>query len=87
MITRALCRKRPGTAAFRAEIFVVLTTTDHKVLSKKSDRGTIIDALSWYRNWQHHGCILTCVKQNFTRNPEKLAKVPGAREETTSHLQ
>ena len=25
-------------------------------------------------------------KQNFTRNPEKLAKVPGAREETKSHL-
>ena len=25
-------------------------------------------------------------KQNFTRNPEKLAKVPGTREETTSHL-
>ena len=25
-------------------------------------------------------------KQNFTRNPEKLAKVPGTREETKSHL-
>ena len=25
-------------------------------------------------------------KQNFTRNPEKLAKVPGAREETKSHF-
>ena len=25
-------------------------------------------------------------KQNFTRNPEELAKVPGAREETKSHL-
>ena len=25
-------------------------------------------------------------KQNFTRNPEKLAKVPGTREETISHL-
>ena len=24
-------------------------------------------------------------KQNFTRNPEKLAKVPGTREETKSH--
>ena len=26
-------------------------------------------------------------KQNFTRNPKKLAKVPGTREETKSHLQ
>ena len=26
-------------------------------------------------------------KQNFTRNPAQLAKVPGAREETKSHLQ
>ena len=25
-------------------------------------------------------------KQNFTRNPEKLAKVPGARQESKSHL-
>ena len=25
-------------------------------------------------------------KQNFTRKPEKLAKVPGTREETKSHL-
>ena len=25
-------------------------------------------------------------KQNFTINPEKLAKVAGAREETKSHL-
>ena len=25
-------------------------------------------------------------KQNFTRNPEKLAKVLGTREETKSHL-
>ena len=25
-------------------------------------------------------------KQHFTRNPEKLEKVPGAREETKSHL-
>ena len=25
-------------------------------------------------------------KQDFTRNPEKLAKVPGNREETKSHL-
>ena len=25
-------------------------------------------------------------KQDFTRNPEKLAKVPGTREETKSHL-
>ena len=27
-----------------------------------------------------------CKIQNFTRNPEKLAKVPGTREETKSHL-
>ena len=29
---------------------------------------------------------LSVQKQNFTRNPEKLAKVPGTREETKSHL-
>ena len=29
---------------------------------------------------------VTVQEQDFTRNPEKLAKVPGAREETKSPL-
>ena len=33
-----------------------------------------------------HEPVVSVQKQNFTRNPEKLAKVPGTREETKSHL-
>ena len=30
--------------------------------------------------------VVSVQDKNFTRNPEKLAKVPGAREETKSHF-
>ena len=30
--------------------------------------------------------VISVQKQNFTRNPEKLAKVPGTRQESQSHL-
>ena len=86
-ITRAPCRRRKGGAVPRADNFGDLITADHKVLSDNCEsrnnhrlrsRGT---GSSYSMD---PGVSLQ--KQNFTRNPEKLAKVPGAREETKSHL-
>ena len=85
-ITRALCRRHNGGAVPRAEYFGDLITADHKVLSegcesRNNHRSTVVVqdlATQWV---QSYPC-----KTNFTRNPEKLAKIPGAREETKSHL-
>ena len=86
-ITRALCRRRNGRAVPRAVNFGDLITADHKGpkrqlrVSKQSSirsRGTGSSYL------MDPG--VSVQKQNFTRNPEKLAKVPGTREETKSHL-
>ena len=63
-----------------------LITADHKVLSdncqsRNNHRYAVVVqdlATQWI---QAYPC-----KNNFTRNPEKLAKVPGTREETKSHL-
>ena len=46
----------------------------------------IIDTLWWYKIWQLSGYNPTRVKQKITGNPEELAKVLGADEETKSHL-
>ena len=85
-ITRAPCRRRNGEAVPRAANFGDLITANHKVLSDNCES----------RN--NHRCSrgagsshsmdpgVSVQKQNFTRNPEKLAKVPGTREETKSHL-
>ena len=64
-----------------------LITADHKVLSdscesRNNHRYAFVVhdlATQWIQAYQ-------CKKQNFTRNPKKLAKVPGTREETKSHL-
>ena len=86
-ITRAPCRRRKGEAVPRADNFGDLITADHKVLSdncesRNNHRYAVVVqdlATQWIQAYP-------CKKQNFTRNPEKLAKVPGAREETKSHL-
>ena len=87
-ITRAPCRRRNGEAVPRAANFGDLITADHKVLSdncesRNNHRYAVVVqdlATQWI---QAYPCKK---KQNFTRNPEKLAKVPGKREETKSHL-
>ena len=85
-ITRAPCRRRNGEAVPRAVNFGDLITADHKVLSDNCES----------RNNHRYAVVVQVIhsmdpgvsvrKQNFTRNPEKLAKVPGTREETKSHL-
>ena len=86
-ITRAPCRRRNGGAVPRAENFGDLITADHKVLSdncesRNNHRYAVVVqdlATQWIQAYP-------CKNQNFTRNPETLAKVPGTREETKSHL-
>ena len=86
-ITRAPCRRRNGEAVPRADNFGDLITADHKVLSdncesRNNHRYAVVVqdlATQWIQAYP-------CKKQDFTRNPEKLAKVPGTREETKSHL-
>ena len=86
-ITRAPCRRRKGEAVPRADNFGDLITADHKVLSdncesRNNHRYAVVVqdlATQWIQAYP-------CKKQNFTRNPEKRAKVPGAREEAKSHL-
>ena len=85
-ITRAPCRRRNGEAVPRAENFGDLITADHKVLSdncesRNNHRYAVVVqdlATQWIQAYP-------CKNKNFTRNPEKLAKVPGARPETWSH--
>ena len=79
-ITRAPCRRRIGGAVPRAEIFGDLITADHKVLSESREsrnnhRYAIVVqdlATQWIQSYP-------CKNKNFTRNPENLAKVLGAR--------
>ena len=86
-ITRAPCRTRNGEAVPRAANFGDLITADHKVLSdncesRNNHRFAVVVqdlATQWIQAYP-------CKNKNFTRNPEKLAKVPGTREETKSHL-
>ena len=81
-ITRAPCRSN-GEAVPRAANFGDLITADHKVLSdncesRNNHRYAVVVqdlATQWIQAYP-------CKK----RNPEKLAKVPGTREETKSHL-
>ena len=85
-ITRAPCRRRSGETVLRAVIFGDLKTADHKVLSDNCES----------RNNHRYAVVVqashsmdpgvSVQKQNFTRNPEKLAKVHGTREEAKSHL-
>ena len=77
-ITRAPCRRRNGEVVSRAVNFGDLITADHKVLSdncesRNNHRYAVVVqdlATQWIQAYP-------CKKQNFKRNPEKLAKVPG----------
>ena len=92
-ITRAPCRKRKGEAVPRADNFGDLITTDHKVLSDNfesrnnhriSKQSSLPSRVTGFSYSMDRG--VSVQKQKFTRNPKKLAKVPGTREETKSHL-
>ena len=86
-ITRAPCRRRNGEAVPRAVNFGDLITADHKVLSdnckSRNNHRYAVVVQAGSSHSMDPG--VSVQKQNFTRNPEKLAKVPGTREETTSH--
>ena len=78
-ITRAPCRRRNGEAVLRAEKFCHLITADHKVLSdlRISKQSPLCSRGAGLSHPMDPG--ISVQDQNFTRNPEKLAKVPGAR--------
>ena len=86
-ITRAPCRRRNGEAVPRAAHFGDLITADHKVLSENCESRNnhryavvVLDlATQWIQSYP-------CKTKTSQENPEKLAKVPGTREETKSHL-
>ena len=84
---RAPCRRRKGEAVPRADNFGDLITADHKVLSdnceSRNNHRYAVAVQDLATQWIQ---AYPCKKKNFTRNPEKLAKVLGAREETKSHL-
>ena len=85
-ITRAPCRRRKGEAVPRADNFGDLITADHKVLSdnresRNNHRYAVVVqdlATQWI---QAYPC-----KNKTSQETQKLAKVPGTREETKSHL-
>ena len=85
-ITRAPCRRRKGEAVPRADNFFDLTTADRgpKRQLRVSKQSSLRSRGAGFSYSMDPG--VSVQKQNFTRNPEKLAKVPGAREETKSHL-
>ena len=78
-ITKAPCRRRNGEAAPRADKYGDLITADYKVLSDNCES----------RNNHRYAVVVqdlvtmdpdvSVQKQNFIRNPEKLAKVVGTR--------
>ena len=71
----------------RAVNFGDLITADHKVLSDNCEsRNNHRYAVPGAGSSHSMDPGVSVQKQNFTRNPEKLAKVPGTREETKSHL-
>ena len=86
-ITRAPCRRRNGGAVPRAENFGDLIKADRKVLSdncesRNNHRYAVVVqdlATQWIQAYP-------CKTKTSQETPEKLAKVPGTREETKSHL-
>ena len=82
-ITRAACRRRNSGAVPRAEIFGDLITADHKVLSdncesRNNHRYAVMVqdlATQWIQSYP-------CRTKTSQETTEKLAKVPGADEET-----
>ena len=86
-ITRDPCRRRNGEAVLRAAKFWWLDNSRSQGLKwqlRISKQSPICSRGAGPSHPMDPGVFVQ--KQNFTRNPEKLAKVPGTREETKSHL-
>ena len=86
-ITRGPCRRRNGEAVPRAVNFGDLITGRSQGPKRQlriSQQSSIRSRGAGSSHSMDPG--VSVQKQNFTRNPEKLAKVPGTREETKSHL-
>ena len=85
-ITRAPCRRRNGEAVPRAVNFRDLITADHMVLSDNCESVRIWKQSPICRRGAGSSHSMdpgvSVQNKNFTGNPEKLAKVPGTREET-----
>ena len=79
-ITRAPCRRRNGGAVPRAENFGDLITADHKVLSDNCESRIQSPICSSGAGLGHSmDPVVSVQNRNFIGNPEKLAKVLGAR--------
>ena len=82
-ITRAPCKRRNGGAVLRAEKFGDLITADHKVLSENCESrnnhryAVVVQDLATQMD-----PVVSVQNKNFAGNPEKLAKVLGARQES-----
>ena len=61
------------------KILVSLITADHKVLSESCESRNNHRYAIVVQDSHSMDPVISVQKQNFTRNPEKLAKVPGAR--------
>ena len=86
-ITRATCRRRNGEAVPRADKFLRLDISRSQGPKRQlriSKQSSICSRGAGSSHSMDPG--VSVQKQNFTRNPEKLAKVPGTREEAKSHL-
>ena len=78
----APCRRRNGEAVPRAVNFGDLITADHKVLSDNCEsRNNHRYAVVVQGSSHSMDPGVPVQNQNFTRNPEKLAKVFGTRKE------
>ena len=81
-ITRAPCRRRNGEAVPRAANFGDLITADPQGPQRQlriSKQSSICSRGAGFSHSMDPG--VSVQKQDFTRNSEKLAKVPGTREE------
>ena len=85
-ITRTSCRRRAGTIVSRAEHFADLIKADQKVLSEGCESRNNHPYAVVLQDLRQSGYNHTRVKQIFPRDPEEHNEVPGADEETKSHL-
>ena len=85
--TMASCRRRAGTVVPRAENVNDLITADHKVLSEgrasRHNRRYAVVVQDLAKQWIQSYSCKTKTSQETEKN---LTKVPGADEETISHL-
>ena len=82
-ITRVPCRRRSSELCIVLKILGDLITADHKVLSDNCESRNSHRYAGRGAGLSHSvDPGISVQNKNFTRNPEKLAKIPGARQET-----